>query len=115
MSVTIWHNPRCSKSRSTMDLLLDKGITPKILLYLEMPPSADELDQVLTMLGKSPRDIMRTNEADFKDLGLENPKHTRDDLIEAMISHPILIERPIVISGDRAAIGRPPESVLDIL
>ncbi len=114
MSVTIWHNPRCSKSRQTLALLEDRGITPTIRLYLEDAPTADEIRDVLAMLGRAPRELMRTGEADYKAQGL---KDVSDDtaLIAAMAATPKLIERPVVITGDKAALGRPPESVLDIL
>ncbi len=115
MSVTIYHNPRCSKSRQTLALLEEQGISPEVVLYLENPPSADELGSVLTMLGKDPRDAMRRKEDPYKANGLDDESLSRDDLIAAMVANPILIERPIVVSGGKAAIGRPPESVLDIL
>jgi arsenate reductase len=107
---TIWHNPRCSKSRQTLALLEEKGLTPKIRKYLEDAPSATEIKDVLKKLGKSPLELVRTNEAEFKELGLKGASD--DALIAAMASHPKLIERPVVIEGESAAIGRPPESVL---
>ena len=113
MSVTIYHNPRCSKSRQTLGLLQEKGIEPKIVEYLADPPNAAELKRVLGLLGKSPRDILRKKEA--KDAGLDDPTLSDDDLIESMIANPVVIERPIVVTGNKAALGRPPESVLDIL
>ena len=100
MAVTIYHNPRCSKSRQTLDLLRKKGVEPKIVEYLQTPPKASDLDDILRKLKLEPRDLMRKKEA---------------KLIKAMVDNPILIERPIVVSGRKAAIGRPPESVLDIL
>ena len=115
MSVTIYHNPRCSKSRQTLALLEERGVKPDIVLYLENPPSADELNSILAKLGKSPRDIMRKGEASYKELGLGDASKNDADLVRAMASNPILIERPIVVSGSKAAIGRPPESVLEIL
>lgn len=115
MSVTIWHNPRCSKSRQTLALLEERGISPTIVLYLETPPSAAELGAVLKLLGFGPRDLMRTGEDPYRDLGLTNPDLSRDELIEAMAANPSLIERPVVINGDKAALGRPPENVLEIL
>ena len=115
MSVTIWHNPRCSKSRATLAILEDKGISFTVLSYLETSPSAAEIDKVLASLNLEPRDLMRKGEGPYKENGLDNPDLSRDQLIEAMIKDPILIERPIVIKGEKAAIGRPPESVLDIL
>ncbi len=115
MSVTIYHNPRCSKSRQTLALLEKNGVTPDIVEYLNDTPSQDELRDVLEKLGKGPRDIMRRGEAVYKELGLADTDLTDDALITAMAAHPTLIERPIVINGDKAALGRPPESVLEIL
>ena len=115
MSVTIYHNPRCSKSRQTLALLEEKGITPDIVKYLETPPTAAELGDILTMLGKEPRDAMRKKEDPYKANGLDDESLSRDDLIAAMVANPVLIERPIVVTNGKAAIGRPPESVLDIL
>ncbi len=114
-SVTIYHNPRCSKSRQTLALIEEKGIEPNVVEYLKAPPSPAELDAILTKLGKEPRDVMRTKEEPYKALNLEDPGKSRADLIQAMVDNPILIERPIVVSGGRAALGRPPEAVLDIL
>ncbi len=115
MRVTIWHNPRCSKSRLTLQLLEDNGVTPKIVEYLKTPPKASEINAVLKMLAHGPRDAMRKGEKPFKANNLGDESKTRDELIEAMVKDPILIERPIVIKGNKAAIGRPPEIVLDIL
>lgn len=115
MSVTIWHNPRCSKSRQTLALLEEKGIAPTIVLYLETPPGAAELESVLRLLQLGPRDLMRKGENPYRDLGLTNPDLSRGELIEAMAANPSLIERPVVINGDKAALGRPPENVLEIL
>ena len=119
MSVKIYHNPRCSKSRQTLALLEEKGVSPEVVLYLEAPPSAKELKDILTALGKSPRDVMRKGEAAYKELGLADLSKTDAALIKAMTDNPILIERPIVVSSKRGAptarIGRPPESVLEIL
>ena len=115
MSVTIYHNPRCSKSRQTLALLEERGTEVEIVEYLKTPPSAAQLSAILSMLGLSPRDLMRTKEAAYAESGLGDPSLSNDDLIAAMVANPILIERPIVINGDRAALGRPPESVLDIL
>lgn len=113
--VTIYHNPRCSKSRQTLQLLTDNGVTPSIIEYLKFPPTAKELDAVLTKLGLDPRDAMRKKEAPYKENGLGDPALSRTALIDAMVANPILIERPIVVAGGKAAIGRPPESVLSIL
>lgn len=115
MSVTIYHNPRCSKSRETLGLLESKGVEPRVVLYLETPPDAAELGRILDKLGMEPRELMRRNEKEYKENGLDDPALSRDALIEAMIAHPRLIQRPIVLSGDKAALGRPPESVLEIL
>nr|MBC8158362.1 arsenate reductase (glutaredoxin) [Alphaproteobacteria bacterium] len=110
MSVTIYHNPRCSKSRQTLGLLQEKGIEPEIIEYLAEPPSATELKRVLGMLGKGPRDILRKKEA--ADAGLNDASLSDDELIGRMVANPIVIERPIVVTGNKAALGRPPESVL---
>ena len=115
MSVTIYHNPRCSKSRQTLALLGERGIAPRVVQYLEESPDAATLSDLLDRLGLEPRDLMRKNEAAYKELGLDDPALGRDALIAAMVAHPILIERPIVVSGRKAAIGRPPEAVLEIL
>lgn len=115
MTVTIWHNPRCSKSRATLAILKDKGIRFNIVSYLDASPSAAEIDKVLTSLGMEPRDLMRKGESAYKENGLDKPDLSRDQLIAAMVKNPILIERPVVIKGEKAAIGRPPESVLEIL
>lgn len=115
MSVVIYHNPRCSKSRETLELIRGKGIEPKIVEYLKTPPSAKELKSLVARLGIVPRDLIRKKEAPYKDLGLDDPKLSDDALIKAMVENPVLIERPIVVKGDKAALGRPPEAVLKIL
>jgi len=115
MTVSIYHNPRCSKSRETLALLEGKGIEPNIVKYLESPPTAAELKQVLKKLGMKPRDIMRTAEARYAELGLKDKELKDDELIALMVANPILIERPIVVNGGKAAVGRPPEAVLKIL
>lgn len=112
--IAIWHNPRCSKSRQTLALLQERGLDPQIRLYLQDPPSLEELRGVLIRLGLPARAMIRTGEATFRDLGL-SASDADDRLLAGMANHPILIERPIVLNGDRAAIGRPPEAVLDIL
>ena len=114
MPVEIYHNPRCSKSRQTLDLLQEKGIEPNIIKYLDSPPDASTLGHILEMLNMKPRDLMRKKEAEYKTLGLDDPDLSRDQLIRAMIENPKLIERPIVINGDKAALGRPPEQVLEL-
>jgi arsenate reductase len=115
MSVEIYHNPRCSKSRQTLALLEEKGIKPTIVKYLENPPDAATLNRILNILKLEPRDLMRKKEKEYKELGLDNPDLGRDDLIKAMVENPILIERPIVIKdGETASLGRPPEQVLEL-
>jgi arsenate reductase len=115
MSLEIWHNPRCSKSRQTLELLREQGYEPAIIEYLKTPPTAARLKAVLAMLGMSPRELMRRKEADYKALGLGDDALSNDTLIAAMIEFPKLIERPVVVNGDQAAVGRPPEQVLAIL
>ena len=115
MSITMYHNPRCSKSRQTLTLLRDKGIEPKIVEYLKTPPDAATLEHLLDMLGLEPRDLMRRKEKEYKENELADPELSRNALIAAMVAHPKLIERPIVVKDDKAALGRPPEAVLDIL
>ena len=115
MSVKIYHNPRCGKSRQTLQLLQEQGIEPEIIEYLKTPPSAEELNIILKKLGIEPRELMRKNEAEYKVSGLNDETLDREALINSMVSHPILIERPIVVTNDKAAIGRPPEAVLTIL
>ena len=115
MSVTIFHNPRCSKSRQTLSLIQEKNIDINIIEYLKTPPDISQLKQILKKLGYEPRQLMRKSEQIYKDLDLGNENKTEEDLVIAMTQNPILIERPIVLSGEKAAIGRPPESVLNIL
>ena len=115
MQVTIWHNPRCSKSRQTLKLLEDNGIKPVIRKYLEDAPSPTELRNVLGKLGLTAADLVRRQESLFKELGLNNAGASEDQLLAAMTEHPKLIERPVVITDKGAALGRPPENVLDIL
>ncbi|ERS09292.1 MULTISPECIES: arsenate reductase (glutaredoxin) [Marinobacter] len=111
----IFHNPRCSKSRQTLELLQQKGIEPEIIRYLETPPTEQELLHILDLLGCEPRELMRTKEAEYREQGLDNPDLSREALIRAMANTPKLIERPIVLANGKAAVGRPPENVLDIL
>ena len=115
MTVRIYHNPRCGKSRETLKLLRDRGIEPEIVEYLKHPPSAVVLDGLLRALGRQPRDLMRTSEAPYKTLKLDDPALARGDLVMAMVENPVLIERPIVVNGGKVALGRPPEAVLSIL
>lgn len=115
-SVTIYHNPRCSKSRETLSLLKDNGVEPNVVLYLETPPDTATLHKLLKMLGMtSARELMRQKEDLYKSLDLANPQLSEDALIQAMIDNPKLIERPIVVSHGEARIGRPPEQVLEIV
>ena len=115
MSVTIYHNPRCSKSRETLSLLRDQGVEPEIVEYLKDPPNAQVLSDLLNQLGLEPRALMRRKEAEYAELGLDDPALSREALIEAMVTHPRLIERPIVVKGGKAVLGRPPQAVLEIL
>jgi arsenate reductase (glutaredoxin) len=115
MPVTIYHNPRCSKSRQTLQLLHDKGIEPEIVEYLKTPPDAETLSGLLKMLGLTPRELMRRKEAAYKDNALDDDSLDETALIAGMVANPVLIERPIVVKGGKAALGRPPEAVLDIL
>lgn len=115
MQVTIYHNPKCAKSRETLKLLETRGIEPTIIEYLKTPPSKAELASLIKQLGIEPRDLLRTKEPDYKKAGLANMKLSDSAILQAMIKHPKLIERPIVVAGKRAALGRPPENVLKIL
>ena len=113
--VTIYHNPRCSKSRATLALLEEHGVAPRVVEYLSTPPDAATLKRLLDLLGLSPRELMRRKETAYSDLGLDDDTLGNDALIEAMIANPILIERPIVVAGEKAVIGRPPENVLALI
>ncbi len=115
MATTIYHNPKCSKSRRTLGMLQEKGIEPEIIEYLKTPPDAATLDGLLKKLGREPRELMRKKEAPYKELGLDDEGLSRDALIKAMIENPILIERPIVVKDGNVRLGRPPEDVLNIL
>ncbi len=116
MTVKIYHNPRCSKSRETLKLLQTQGIEPEIIEYLKTPPSAEELADILDKLGlDNPRDLMRKKEKEYKENNLDDTSLSREQLIAAMVEFPRLIERPIVLANNKAAIGRPPENVLAIL
>lgn len=112
--IRIFHNPRCSKSRLTMEILTDKDANISIVEYLKTPPSTAELKEILDLLGLKPRELMRKHEKPYKENNLDNPELTDEQLIQAMVDNPILIERPIVITGNRAVIGRPPEKVLEL-
>ncbi len=113
--IQIYHNPRCSKSRQTLALIEEKGISPDIVLYLENTPDAATLKELLAKLGISARELLRKGEQDYKDNNLKNPELSDDELIAAMTKYPKLIERPIVVKGDKAVLGRPPENVLELL
>lgn len=113
--ITLYHNPRCSKSRTALALLRDHGIEPEVRLYLEQPPTAVELKQVLSKLGISARALLRKGEDAYKELNLADESLSEKALIKAMVTHPKLIERPIAITQDQAVVGRPPENVLTLL
>jgi arsenate reductase len=115
MSITIYHNPRCSKSRQTLALIQDSGVEPTVIEYLKTPPDAATLSRLLKALRLPARDLLRKGEAAYRELGLENPDLSEADLIDAMASNPILIERPIVEINGKAVLGRPPENVLALL
>ncbi len=111
----LYHNTRCSKSRGALELLQARGITPDLVYYLETPPDADELRWLLGLLGLPARALLRSGEAGFAELGLDDPSLGEDALIAAMAAHPRLIERPVFVHGGRAVIGRPPERVIELL
>ena len=111
----IYHNPRCSKSRQTLSLLKENNVTPVVVEYLKTPPTTDELATIIAQLGITPRSLLRKGEAIYKELGLADTSISDEALIQAMCDNPKLIERPIVIKDGKAKIGRPPESVLDIV
>ncbi len=115
MSVTIYHNPRCSKSRQTLALLEQRGIKPKVIEYLVTPPTEAELKHLLKLLGIAPRELLRRKEEEYARAGLDRPDVTDAEIVRAMVKYPRLIERPIVVSGNKAALGRPPENVLKII
>lgn len=115
MSVTIFHNPRCSKSRQTLQLLRDKGIEPDIVEYLKTPPSVAEIKKLLGLLDMAPRELMRKKEARYVERNLADENLPDAHLINAMHADPVLIERPIVVKGEKAVLGRPPENILDLL
>lgn len=111
----LYHNPRCSKSRGALELLNERGIQPRVITYLETPPSAEELRDLVRMLGLPARALLRTGEDEYTSLGLADASLSDDALIAAMAAHPRLIERPIFVHGGRAVIGRPPEQVLGLV
>lgn len=112
---TIYHNPRCSKSRQTLELLRSHGIEPVVVEYLKTPPNCEQLTSLLSMLNLRPRQLLRKGETDYKALGLDDPAVSDEVLVRAMSEHPVLIERPIVVVGSSAVLGRPPENVLELL
>ena len=115
MTLTILHNPRCSKSRQTLALIEDAGITPNVVKYLDNPPTKAELETILEKLGfETPQELMRKGESIYKELNLKNEMNV-DTLLDAMVAHPKLIERPIVLSNNQAILGRPPENVNKLL
>ena len=114
MPTTLYHNPRCSKSRQTLELLQQNDIEPRVVKYLETPPDAEQLRQIIRMLGISAHELLRKKEAEFKMAGLDQSELDDDTVIEAMMQYPKLIERPIVVHNGKAMIGRPPEKVLTI-
>ncbi len=113
--VVILHNPRCSKSRATLALIESHGILPRVIDYEATPPTPAELDDILDKLGIEPRELMRREEPEYRDLDLDDPGLSRRELVDVMHAHPRLIQRPIVLANGKAAIGRPPEDVLAIL
>ncbi|MEZ9563793.1 arsenate reductase (glutaredoxin) [Vibrio artabrorum] len=116
MSVVIYHNPRCSKSRQTLELLETKGVQPEVIKYLDTPLTVEQLKVLFTQLGfESVREMMRTKEADYKQANLDDPSVSDNDLFTAMATNPKLFERPVVVANNKAKIGRPPEQVLEIL
>jgi arsenate reductase len=110
----IYHNPRCSKSRETLALLQEHDVEPEIIEYLKTPPTAAQLDEILRLLKLEPRQLMRSGESEYVELGLDDPALDRAQLIKAMVEHPRLIQRPIVLNRGRAALGRPPQQVLEL-
>lgn len=116
MDISMFHNPKCGKSRETLKLLNERGIEPRIILYLNTPPTQKELSEILKKLGMGPKALIRFKEPAAKTLNLRPTDHRPDgEWIKVMVENPILIERPIVITGKKAALGRPPENVLDLI
>jgi arsenate reductase len=113
--VTIYHNPSCSKSRETLALLAEKGVQPRIVYYLDTPPSVTELRNLLQLLGADARSLLRTKEAPYAELNLADAAISEDAILQAISTNPILLERPIIVRADRAVIGRPPANVLKLL
>lgn len=115
MSVTIYHNPRCSASRGALRLIEERGIEPRIVLYLEAPLEAEQIRLLLKKLGIAARDLLRTREPEYEQLGLHDPAATDDEIVAAIVRHPILFQRPVVVNGRKAVLARPPERVLEVL
>ena len=114
-NIVVWHNPKCTKSRQALALLEARGIEPTVIRYLDEPPRATEIERVLRLLGIEPRALMRKGEPPYRELRLDDASKTREELVRAMAEHPILIERPVVIRGSRATIGRPTEKIEELL
>jgi arsenate reductase len=110
----IYHNPQCSKSRQSLALLRENNVEPQIIEYLKNPPSKEELKNIVEMLGVSVKDLLRKGEAEYKEIGFQDANFSEDEIIDLMVKHPKLIERPIIVSNGKAAIGRPPENVLEM-
>jgi len=115
MTITIWHNPRCSKSRQTLELLRNRGIEPAIREYLKQPPDKADVESLMDLVDGDARDLIRDGEPEFKQLGRKKAKLSRAEVARAIAAHPVLLQRPIVVAGKRAAIGRPPEAVLPVV
>jgi arsenate reductase (glutaredoxin) len=115
MEIRLYHNPRCSKSRQALQLLRERGVEPVVIEYLKTPPRREEIDDLLAKLGAEPRELMRSNEPEYAALGLARAELSREQLIQALLDNPKLLQRPIAVAGDRAVIGRPPERVLELL
>jgi arsenate reductase len=115
MGITIWHNPRCSKSRQTLELLRSKGIEPAIREYLKQPPSKAEVETLIAQVGGDAAELIRDGEPEFKTLKMKKADLSKTDIAKAIVAHPVLLQRPVVVSGKKAAIGRPPEAVLVLL
>jgi arsenate reductase len=113
--ITIYHNPRCSKSRQALQMLRDRGIEPLVVEYLKQPLNEQQLKRLLKQLGITPRELLRKKEAEYRALGLDDSELSSDMLVKAMVEHPILIERPIVVADGKAVLGRPPEAVLEMV
>ncbi len=111
----LYYNPGCSKSRAALEILHDHGIEPQLIDYLKIPPSPEDLEQLLDMLGMQPRDLMRKHEKEYNEAGLDDPSLSREALIDAFRQYPRLLERPILVIGERAVIGRPPEKILEFI